>query len=190
MAKTLGQIIEAARKRRGLTQTQLGAAVGLVQNVISMFETDSLKNGPDPRTLIKIAHALHDDSILSYHCETCPIRNEIFIRRFPELNNINRDPALIVHKVQKELREGIDALTPLLDRMDTINFKECPEYQQVLTDSLVQIMGTAQSLDILVHQFLVAGILSPETLKDSLKKLQEWCEHRGHHVPAKTGTEG
>lgn len=184
---SLGEKIVQARKSKGIKQEDLARQVGMSGASFSSYENDGLKTAIDPRKLIDIAKALGDDSILSYHCETCPIRNEIFIRRFPELNNINTDPTVIVMKVRQELQEGIDALAPLAEKMLTKDFKNCPEYQQVLSDSLVQIMGTAQSLDILVHQFLVAGILSPATLKESLERLQVWCEHRGHHHPVKDG---
>ena len=187
---SIGTKIVEARKRNGMRQDELATLIGLTPPSLWAYENNKLKKNPDPQTLIRIAEALGDTSILSHYCELCPIRNKIFIRRFPELNNINTNPTVIVMKVKQELAEGIAALEPLVAKMLTKDFTACPEYQGVLEESLVQVMGTAQSLDILVHQFLIAGIISPVTVKKSLRRLQEWCEHRGHHLPDKSDTVG
>jgi HTH-type transcriptional regulator/antitoxin HipB len=36
----LGRVLEGCRKQQGVTQSQLGAKVGLLQKAISAFETD------------------------------------------------------------------------------------------------------------------------------------------------------
>jgi DNA-binding XRE family transcriptional regulator len=43
---TLGEKIITARKRKSMTQTELGASVGLAQNAISNIENDCLKGLP------------------------------------------------------------------------------------------------------------------------------------------------
>lgn len=185
----LGQKIQKARKKRGLTQVELGNAVGLVQAAISSLENDELKSGPDMDTLIKISKALEDPTILSFHCDACPVRAEIFIRKFPMLNNINPDPTVIVMKVKQELSEGVDALGPMIEKMLVKDFAASPEYQQVMEEALIQVVGSSRALEILKEQFMVQQILKPEKLRAIIQKQQELCELHGHHVPA-TGTEG
>lgn len=49
---SLGQQIRAARERLGLTQTDLGRAVGVSRNAVSLWESD--KNGPTLDTMLKV----------------------------------------------------------------------------------------------------------------------------------------
>lgn len=187
---TLGEKIAAARKAKGMTLEALGEAVGLVKSSLSGYENGTLKGGPDIRTLIRIAKALEDPSILSFYCDACPVRNEVFIRRYPELNNIERTPMVIFAKVIQELEEGAEALRPLVGKMMRKDFASCPDFQETLDHALMQLFGTEQALEILVHEALAKQILSPEKVLKKRQELQAHCVREGYHIPAKTGTEG
>lgn len=50
---TIGERVKAARKERGLTQSQLGQAIGVVQSVISEIEAGKLKSWPIHRNAIR-----------------------------------------------------------------------------------------------------------------------------------------
>lgn len=180
---TLGEKITAARKAAGMTLEDLGNVIGMSKANLSVIENSGLQNGPGVLVLIKIAKALADPTILSHYCDACPVRGEIFIKKFPTLNNINTDPTVIAMKVKQELGEGIEALTPLLDKMLTKNFAKDPEYQTVLEQSMVQIIGTARALEILKEQYMLMNILTPEKLQEIIKRQQSHCEQQGHHVP-------
>lgn len=182
---TIGKRIVAARKQREMSQAELAAKVGLTGASLSVYENDGLKGGPDRETLIRISKALGDSSLLSAYCDNCSIRGEIFIRKFPTLNNIETNPMVIASKVMQELQEGIEALKPLQSRMMTKDFPSCPDYQQVLELALIQIIGTARSLEILKEQYMVQQILSPEKLREIIRRQQEICEIHGHHKPGK-----
>ena len=181
----LGKRISASRKVKGLTLEQLGASVGMSRTNLCVIENDGLKGGPDRETLIRISKALSDTSLLSAYCDGCSIRGEIFIKKFPSLNNIETNPMVIASKVMQELQEGIEALKPLQGRMMSKDFPSCPDYQQVLEQALIQIIGTARSLEILKEQYMVQQILSPEKLRSIIQKQQEICEAHGHHKPGK-----
>ena len=185
MEKTLGQRIAEARKDRGVVQEALGDLVCLSKSAISKLENDELKDGPGRETLILISRALGAPSLLSAYCDSCSIRGEIFIKKFPSLNNIETNPMVIASKVMQELQEGIEALKPLQSRMMTKDFPSCPDYQQVLELALIQIIGTARSLEILKEQYMVQQILSPEKLREIIRRQQEICEIHGHHKPEK-----
>lgn len=53
---TLGQKIRSAREKAGLTQTQLGDAVGVTRAAVSQWESDS--NGPTLQTMLRICSVL------------------------------------------------------------------------------------------------------------------------------------
>lgn len=180
---TLGQKIAQVRKSQGVSQAQLGELVGAAQNVISNYENDALKGGPDVETLKRISKALQDPTILSHYCDSCPVRQEIFIKKFPTLNNINTDPTVILMKVVQELREGVDALSPLTEKMLTRDFANNPDYQSALEESMIQVIGTARALEILKEQYMLLNILTPEKLQNLIRKQQAVCELHGHHVP-------
>lgn len=183
---TLGGKIAEARKRASMTLEDLGRAVGMSRSNICVIENDGLKDGPGRETLIRIAKAVGDTSILSAYCDACPIRGEIFIKKFPELNNIQTDPTAIAVKVRKELKEAIEALDPLIDQMDKKDFASCPDFQQVQEQTLIQIIGTSRALEILKEQYMIQHILSPEQLRSIIQRQQEICEAHGHHKPAQT----
>jgi transcriptional regulator with XRE-family HTH domain len=187
---SLGKKITESRKRRGMKQEELGQIVGLTGASLSAYENDGLKGGPDIRTLIRIARALEDPSILSFYCDACPVRNEVFIRRYPELNNIERTPMVIFAKVIQELEEGADVLRPLVGKMMRKDFADCPDFAETLDHALMQLFGTEQALEILVHEALAKQILSPEKVLKKRQELQAHCVREGYHIPAKTGTEG
>lgn len=182
MSMTLGEKITAARKAKKMTLDELGEIIGMSKANLSVIENDNTQNGPGVTTLIRIAKALTDPTILSHYCDACPVRSEIFIKKFPTLNNINTDPTVIAMKVKQELAEGIEALTPLLEKMLTKDFATCPEYQTVLEKSMVQIIGTARALEILKEQYMLMNILTPEKLQQIIKRQQSHCEQQGHHV--------
>ena len=56
---TTGQRIKEARKRAGITQTELGALLGVSGSMIAQYETD--KRNPKQETIQRIADALECD---------------------------------------------------------------------------------------------------------------------------------
>lgn len=187
---TLGEVIQASRRKRAMSQAQLGAAVGLAQNVISNLENDALKSAPDANTLIRISDALNAPEILIHHCDTCPIRAHIMLRMFPELNNIRHDPAIIMAKLRKEMVEATEAAERLGERYTDAGFQGRPDYQATFEKEMEQILDVKRAIEILEFELILSGLHSQEDIDRVYARQQAKCEQHGHHIPARTGTEG
>lgn len=179
---TLGEKITAARKRKGMTQIDLGTAVGLAQNAISNIENDGLKGTPDAATLIRISEALSAPEILIHHCESCPIRQHIMLRQYPELNNIRRDPAIITARLAKELAEAKVAADELAERLSDKNFKDRPGYQEFFDSQMEQILDAERNIEILKFELMLSGTHTKQDMERVAERQQRKCEQHGHHV--------
>lgn len=179
---TLGEKITASRKRRGMTQQQLADVVGLTGASISAYENDGLKNGPDPATLIKISEALNAPEILIHHCDTCPVRQHIMLKLFPDLNNIRRDPAVIISRLRKEMLEAAEAADRLGERYSDANFKARPDYREVFEREMEQIIDVKRGIEILEFELLLSGLHTRDDLDRVYERQQRKCEEHGHHL--------
>ena len=182
MSTTLGEKITAARKRKGMTQIDLGSAVGLAQNAISNIENDGLKGTPDSTTLIRISEALRAPEILIHHCDTCPIRQHIMLRQYPELNNIRRDPAIITARLAKELAEAKVAADELAERLSDKNFKDRPGYQEFFDAQVEQILDAERNIEILKFELMLSGTHTKQDMERVAERQQKKCIEHGHHV--------
>ena len=180
--KTLGSTIISARKRNKMSQTELAEKVGLTGASISVIENDGLKSGPDATTLIRISEALTAPEILIHHCDTCPIRQHIMLKQYPELNNIRRDPAIITSRLSKELAEAKVAADDLAERLSDKDFKDCPGYQEFFDSKMEQILDAERNIEILKFELLLSGTHTKEDMDRVAARQQSKCEARGHHV--------
>lgn len=180
---SIGGKIREARRRIGLRGEDLGSAVGLTKSSISKIENDEGKGGIDAETLIRIADALDAPEILLHHCQSCPIRQHVFIRYFPELNNIRRDPAVIAGRLRKEMVEATEALDRLGERFSDADFKSRSDYQQVFEREMEQVIDVKRGIEILEFELLLSGLHSPQDMKSVYERQQRKCEANGHHKP-------
>jgi len=186
---TLGQKIKEARTRRKMRGEDLGTMVGRTKATISKIENDELEGSPDPQILIRIADALDAPEILIHHCETCPVRQHVFLKYFPDLNNIRRGPAVIAGRLRKEMIEAAEALDRLGERFSDADFRARPDYQDVFEREMEQVVDVKRGIEILEFELMLSGLHSREDLRRVEERQQRKCEDHGHHVP-RTGTEG
>ena len=177
----IGELVKESRKKRGWTAVKLGDAVGLSKSGVSVLEQDGLKNGPDPGTLVNIADALNDLSILVHHCQSCQIRKHILLKQFPELNNIRHDPAVIATRLRKEMVEAAEALDTLAERFSDRNFKDRTDYLEVFEREMEQVIDVKRGIEILEFELILSGVHSSKDLQDIYDRQQKKCEKRGHH---------
>jgi len=182
---TLGKTIKAARKKMGISLDDLGFKVGLAKSSLSGIENDNFKNGPDPKTLIRIADALSAPEILLHHCENCPIRQHIMLRHYPELNNIRKDPASIIAKMRKEMQEAIEAADALGEKYLKVDFKNDPEYERTFTEAMEQILDVERVIETLKFELVLNQIHTQEEMQKVIDHQQQKCIEHGHHVPEK-----
>lgn len=186
----LGEKILNARKKRGMKQENLAAALGVSPAAISKIENDSLVNGVDPQTLVKISETLVAPDILIHHCEQCPVRQHIMLKLFPDLNNIRRDPAIIISRLRKEMVEAADAAERLAERFSDTNFRARPDYQATFEKEMEQIVDVKRGIEILEFELLLSGAHTKSELEKVYRQQQKKCVENGHHILPKTGTEG
>lgn len=187
---TLGETIARARKKKGLSLEELGEAVGMSRNVPFLLEKNAMKRGADPLTLIRISEALDAPEILIHHCDTCPIRNHIMLKLFPDLNNIRRDPATMVSKLRKEMVEATAAAERLSERYMDVDFRSRPDYRETFEREMEQIIDVKRNIEALEFELILSGLHTREDIDRVYERQQKKCEEHGHHRPAKTGTEG
>lgn len=184
-----GELIRRARKRKGMTQAGLGLAAGMVQSAISAVEKGQAHLAQD--ALIRIADALDAPEILIHHCQACPVRQHVFLRYFPELNNIRRDPAVISARLRKEMIEGAEALDRIGERFSDADFKSSPDYREIFEREMEQVIDVKRGIEILEFELLLSGLHSQEDLQRVYARQQQKCIDHGHHKPvAANGTEG
>lgn len=182
---SLGKKIITARKKRSMTQEELATSIGMTGASLSGWESDRLKNQPDPRTLIRLSSVLNAPELLIHHCETCLVRQHIFIKYFPDLNNIRNDPAVIASRLRKEMVEATEALDRLAERFSDADFKTRPDYQEVFEREMEQVFDVKRGIEILEFQLLLSGLHSQEDLASVYERQQRKCEAHGHHKAMK-----
>jgi transcriptional regulator with XRE-family HTH domain len=182
MSETLGEMIVRARKAKGLSQSQLGDAVGLAQNAISTIENNALKSPPDSRTLIRIAETLSAPEILMHHCECCPIRQHIMMKQFPDLNNIRTEPSIIANRLRQEMIEGAAAADELSQLYAHKDFQSLPEFQARHMVLHEQIIDAECAMEILKFELIRLGALTREEHSQIVESQQAKCVAHGHHV--------
>ena len=160
----------------------LGKKVGLTKAAISQIETDRRKS-VDLDTLCKIADSLNDLSILTSHCQACPVRNHVFLKQFPDLNNIRRDPAIIAARLRKEMMEAADALDHLTERFSDADFKNRPDYMETFISKMEQVVDAKRCIEILEFELVLSGTHSSGDLKKVYDRQQAKCIANGHHNP-------
>ena len=185
----IGEKIKTARKKRGWTLDQLGSSVGLGISTLSGYENGQNKGGPDPDTLCKIADSLNDLSILVHHCQSCPVRKHIFLKQFPDLNNIRHDPAIIAARLRREMTEAVDALDRLAERFSDADFKSRPDYQEVFEREMEQVVDAERAIEILKFELVLSGTHSSADLKKVYDRQQAKCVANGHHKPTEDVSE-
>ncbi|MDD2367040.1 MAG: helix-turn-helix transcriptional regulator [Desulfuromonadaceae bacterium] len=182
MSDSLGRKITLARKRKGITQGQLGSAVGLTGSALSVLENDGLKSPPDAVTLIRISEALGAPEILMHHCETCPIRQHIMIKQFPDLNNIRTEPSIIANRLRQEMIEGAAAADELSQLYAHKDFQKLPEFQERHKMLHEQIVDAERAMEILKFELIRLGALTREDHIQIIENQQAKCIAHGHHV--------
>jgi transcriptional regulator with XRE-family HTH domain len=174
-----------------MTLDELGELVGMSRSNLSIIERNGLKGGPDSRTLMRISEALDAPEVLIHHCETCPIRNQILIKYFPDLNNIRTDPAVIAARLRKEMVEGAEALDRLSERFSDKEFRSMPDYREVFEREMEQVVDVKRGIEILEFQLVLSGLHTSDDIRAVYNRQQAKCEAHGHHKPElRTGTEG
>lgn len=184
MSMTLGEKIIAARKQRKMSQTDLAEIVGLTGASISVIENNGLKSGPDPSILIRISEALAAPEILIHHCESCPVRQHIMLKLFPDLNNIRRDPAIIINRLRKEMLEAAAAAEELGERFSDANFRNRPDFREQFESQMEQIIDVKRGIEILEFELLLSKACDRDDLDRVYERQQRKCEAHGHHVVA------
>lgn len=168
----------------------LSAAAGLSVSQLSAVENDQVKSGPDPRTLIRISDALDAPEILIHHCDTCPVRQHVMLKLFPDLNNIRRDPATIVSRLRKEMLEAAEAADRLAERYMDVDFRNRPDYQEAFEKEMEQVVDVKRAIETLEFELILSGLHTREDIDRVYERQQKKCEEHGHHRPERTGTEG
>lgn len=188
---TLGESIEAARKRKGYTLDDLGKRVNMSRANLSVIERDGLKNGPDAETVNRIADALEDHSIRLTYLETNPVFKAVIPRIFPELNSIRTEPAIVFSRFADEAGEAEKSARALSQLFAHANPRSIPGFADLFTQHMEQIIDVQRCSEILMTSLVVAGIMSEKEQRDLHDRQQRKCEVKGHHVPLqRTGTEG
>lgn len=182
MKTNIGKKIRDTRKARGLRGQDLGDMVGLTKAGISQIELNERKY-PDVGMLCKIADALNDLSILVSHCQSCPVRKHIFLKQFPDLNNIRRDPAIITARLRKEMTEAVDALDRLGERFSDADFKSRPDYMEVFMREMEQVVDAERAIEILKFELVLSGTHSSADMQKVYDSQQAKCIANGHHKP-------
>jgi transcriptional regulator with XRE-family HTH domain len=179
---TIGEKIKAARARCGMTGEELGRHVGITKAAISQIETDK-RQQVDLDTLCKIADALNDISILTHHCQTCPVRKMAFIKQFPELNNIRHDPAIVTNKLRIELEEAASALNHFSELLMDADFRSKPGYMEEFEKAMEQVIDAERAIEILKFELILSETHSSLDIQRVYARQQAKCVAHGHHKP-------
>ena len=180
--KSLGKKISEARKKRGLSQQQLGQLAGLAQNAVSLLESDSYKGSPAPQTLIRISDALTSPEILIHHCESCPVRRHVTLKLFPDLNNIRRDPAIVATRLRREMVEAAEALDRMSERFSDADYRNQSDFLPKFEADMEQVIDVKRGIEILEFELLLSHAVSTKDMADVYESQQRKCEQHGHHL--------
>jgi transcriptional regulator with XRE-family HTH domain len=179
-----------SRRSKGIRGEDLGSAVGLSKSSISKIENDEIKGGPEPETVVKIAEALGDRSILTTYLEQNPVYQSIIPKIFPDLNNIRRDPAIIFSRFASEAEEAVEAARILADIFSNAEPSSHPNFCEVLRANLEQIVDVQRCAEVLFLQLIAGGVIDETDRCEIHVQQQRKGELKGHHRADRTGTEG
>lgn len=185
---SFGEKITAARKRRGMTLEQLGAVVGMSRTNLSMIENDNLQIRPE--MVNRIAEALDDNSIRLSYLEANPVFQAVIPRIFPELNNIRTEPAIVFSRFADEAEEAMKAARSLSQLFSHANPRTVPGFELLFVNNMEQIVDLQRCAEILMTALVAAEVMTEVDRRGLYDRQQQKCEAKGHHVPARTGTEG
>lgn len=160
---------------------ELGVLIGHSKNLISLIERDALKGGPDPETVVKIADALNDRTILTTYLELNPVYRSIIPKIFPDLNRIKTDPAIIFSRFADEAEEAVQAARILAQIFSNAAPSEHPNFCEVLRAKLEQIVDVQRCAEILFLQLIAVNVLSETDRCEIHAQQQQKCIEHGHH---------
>lgn len=180
---TFGKKTRESRKTKRLTQSQLAEMVGVAQSYISELEKDQIKGDPAPDTVVKIADALNDKTILTTYLENNPVYQSIIPKIFPDLNNIRRDPAIIFSRFATEAEEAVEAARILSDIFSNAEPSNTPNFSAVLKAKLEQIVDVQRCSEVLFLQLIIGGVITDADRSDIHAHQQQKCIENGHHKP-------
>ena len=187
MQMTIGQKISQSRKEKGLRLSDLAEAIDMSISGVRKIETDGLQGGPSPDTLIKIADALGDPSILIYALLHNPICQRIIPRAFTPLNNINGNPSAILASLKMEMQEGIDAIEIMEGYFCLKDPSARPEFRDMLFAKLEQIIDVPRGVEELMDHLKLEGFLTEADQLEVYIRQQAKVEAHGHHKPGMEG---
>lgn len=179
---TLGETIEAARKRRNMTLEDLGAVVNMSRTNLSVIERGLLKNGPDADTVNRIAEALQDNSIRLVYLETNSVFQAVIPRIFPELNNIRREPAIVFSRFADEADEAVRAARNLAQMFSHANPRAVEGFETIFSGNMEQIVDIQRCAEILMTALISAQVMSENERLELYSRQQAKCEAKGHHI--------
>lgn len=180
----LGEKIKTSRKTAGVTRESMAEHLGVSPAAVSKIENDELKFGPTPETLIKIADALGDQSILIYALLNNPICQRIIPRAFAPLNNINDNTSAILAKLREELEEAIQSVDILSRDFSVKSPESIPAFKETLFAKLEQILDVTRCVEELFDRLKVCGVLTDEEHLEIHIRQQAKVEAHGHHKQA------
>jgi hypothetical protein len=158
--------------------------VGISAPVMSDIENDALKRGPDADTVVKIADALGDRSILVTYLENNPVYRSIIPKIFPDLNRIKTDPAIIFSRFADEAQEAVDAARILAQVFSNAVPSDHPNFCELLRTKLEQVVDVQRCAEILFLQLIATNVLTETDRCEIHAAQQRKCEARGHHREA------
>ncbi|MCK4620684.1 MAG: helix-turn-helix transcriptional regulator [Desulfuromonadales bacterium] len=180
---TIGEKIKKARKAAGLTGADLAELISVSPALIGKIEQDGQKFGPSPETVVKIADALNDKTILTTYLENNPVYQSIIPKIFPDLNNIRRDPAIIFSRFATEAEEAVEAARILSDIFSNAEPSNTPNFCEVLKAKLEQVVDVQRCAEVLFLQLIAGGVISDTDRCDIHMRQQRKCIENGHHKP-------
>lgn len=181
MNKTLGQAIREAREKRGMRGEDLAEALGVSKMKVSDIERDKLVHGLAADTMVKIATALNDRSLLITYLEHNPVYQSVIPQIFPDLNNIRRDPAIIFTRFAAEAAEAREAASILAEIFSNAEPHRTPNFCEVLKAKLEQVVDVQRCAEILFVQLIASGVISEADRCEIHDRQQRKCEEKGHH---------
>ena len=187
----IGSKIVESRKQNHVKAADLAEMIGVSSSTMSLLENGQLKGGPDPYTVIRIAEALKDNSILLYYIETNPVYQHLLPKIFPDLNNIRRDQSSVFHRFAGEAKEAELAARVLSDVFSNDGPFNSPDFDETFKAKMGQIVDINLAVEFLEFKLIASGVISKQWLQDVYDRQQRKRDERGHHTPElATGTEG
>lgn len=180
---TFGEKITESRKRKGIKMEALAAAIGKSMPTVSGYENN--RNLPDPETVVSIAEALGDESILLFYLENNPVYKAVLPKVFPDLNSIKTDPSIIFNRVANEAEEAMEAAKIMGQIFSNANPRRASDFDETFKAKMEQILDVKRAVEILEFQLLASGIMTKDLHKQIYEAQQEKCIRKGHHDPAK-----